>query len=223
MGKTPEELRWEIDQRRSDLTRDFEAIGDRVTPRRVVERRTRAVTSRFRNLRTSVMGTADRYGGHAQSTGVDLREQAGQTAEDLRSSAAGAVHRAQEGIHGAGERVAEVPGIVRHETEGNPLAAGLVAFGVGLLAATVLPETGKERRLARRVEPQLTDAARAAADTGRGLAEELKPAVQDSAASLQESARESAQHVADHAREAARSVTDDARSQAAGVRDAARS
>ena len=42
MGKTAEELRFEIAQQRVDLTRDFEMIGDRVSPSRMVERRTAA-------------------------------------------------------------------------------------------------------------------------------------------------------------------------------------
>jgi gas vesicle protein len=222
MGKTAEELRWEIDQRRSDLTRDFDAIGDRVSPGRVVERKTAAVRSRFRNVKESVMGSADQVGGQAHERVIDLRGQAGDTAGAVRASATEAVQTAQEGIHTAGERVAEVPDLVRQETQGNPLVAGLVAFGVGLLAASVLPETRKERHLARKVQPQLEDAARAAADTGRGLADDLKPVVQDSASHLQDSARESAQHVTEQAKEAAHSVTGEAKSAADDIKDSAR-
>jgi gas vesicle protein len=210
MGKTAEELRWEIDQRRSDLTRDFDAIGDRVSPQRMAERRVQAVKSRFGGIKESVMGARD--------SAVDGAGDAGQRAH---GAAAGAVHSAQEGLHTAGERVAEVPDLVRQNTQGNPLAAGLVAFGLGLLAATVLPETRKERQLARNIQPQLEDAARTAAETGRGLAEDLKPVAQDSARSLQESAKESVQHVADGAKDAAQSVKDHTQDAAGDVKHAA--
>jgi hypothetical protein len=210
MGKTAEELKWDIDQRRSDLTRDFDAIGDRVSPQRIAERRVQAVRSRFGDVKNSVMGARD--------TAVDGVGATGQRAQD---TATGAVQSAQEGLHTAGEKVAEVPDLVRANTQGNPLAAGLVAFGLGLLAATVLPGTRKERRLARTIQPQLEDAARTAAETGRSLAEDLKPVAQDSARSLQESARESAQHVADGAKDAAQSVKDHTRDAAGDVKNAA--
>jgi gas vesicle protein len=222
MGKTAEELRQDIELRRSNLTDDFDAIGDRVSPGRIVERRTDAVKGRFKNMKESVMGSADHVGERAQDTVGDLRAQAGDAAGTVASTASEAVHAAQGGIHTAGEKAAEVPGMVREQTQGNPLAAGLVAFGLGLLVATVLPESRKERQLARTVQPHLTDAARAAGDTGRALAGELKPAVQDSAKHLRESARESAQHVTDTATDAAQSVAADARDKAAGIKDAAR-
>jgi cell division septum initiation protein DivIVA len=223
MGKTAEELRQDIELRRSNLTNDFDAIGDRVSPGRIVERRTDAVKGRFKTVRESVMGTADHVGEQARDTVGGLRAQAGDAAGTVASSASGAVHAAEDGIHTAGEKAAEVPGMVREQTQGNPLAAGLVAFGLGLLVATVLPESRKERQLARTVQPHLEDAARATGDTGRALAEDLKPAVQDSAQHLQESARESAQHVTDTAKDAARSVTAEAKDKAADVKDAARS
>jgi gas vesicle protein len=219
MGKTAEELRWEIDQRRSDLTRDFDAIGDRVSPARVMERRTQAVRTRFRTMKDSVMGSADQVGDHA----VDLRGTAADKASNIRSSATDAIHGAGEGIQHAGERVAEVPDVVRHQTEGNPLAAGLVAFGLGLLAATVLPESRKERQLARQLQPKLEDAARTAASTGKELAEDLKPAVEDSKSQLTDAAMSSKENLTDQAREAAQSVADTAKSGASDVKDAARS
>jgi gas vesicle protein len=223
MGKTAEELRWEIDQKRSDLTRDFDAIGDRVSPGRMVERQTEAVKSRFRSMKESVMGTADDLGGRAHDRTIDVRGQVGGTAHDVKDSAADLAHSAQSTVQSAAERVGDVPDLVKHQAEGNPLAAGLVAFGIGLLAASVLPESRRERRLARKVEPQLQQAAAAAGETGRQLAEELKPVAQEHAANLQDSARESVQQVADQAKGTAQSVAQDARSSAENVKDAARS
>jgi gas vesicle protein len=219
MGKTAEELRDDIELRREYLSRDLDAIGDRVSPSRVVERRTEAVKDRFRNAKESVMGKADDIGDHA----VDLRDRAGDRAGSARETVGEAAHKAQEGMHQAAEKVGEVPQMVRQQTQGNPLAAGLVAFGLGLLAATVLPESRRERRLARQVQPQLEDAARAAAQTGRAMADDLKPTIQQSAAELQDRARESVEHVKGEAQDAARSVADDSKQAASNVKDAARS
>jgi len=219
MGKTAEELRDDIEQRRAYLSQDLDAIGDRVSPQRVMERRTAAMRGRIRYAKESIMGQADQATGHA----VDLRDRAAGMADDARSTLDEATHKAQAGVHEVAERAGEVPDLVRQKTEGNPLAAGLVVFGLGLLAATVLPESRRERQLARRVQPRLEDAARTAAETGRAMAEDIKPAVQESASRLQESAKESAQEVAEHAKGAAKSVGEDGKQAAANVKGAAQS
>jgi gas vesicle protein len=219
MGKTAEELRDDIELRREYLTRDFEAIGDRVSPQRVMERRTEALRGRLRNAKESIMGQAD----HAQGKAIDVRDKAAGVADGARSTLGDATHKAQAGVHEAAEKAGEVPDLVREKTEGNPLAVGLVAFGFGLLAATVLPESRRERQLARRVQPTLEDAARTAVETGRTIADDVKPAVQESASRLQESAKESAQEVAEQAKGAAKGVGDDGKRAAANVRDAAKS
>jgi hypothetical protein len=193
MGKTAEELRDDIELRREHLTRDFDAIGDRVSPNRIVERRTKAWRGRVRNAKESIMGRTEEVTGAVGAEAGELRDRAG-----------------------------EVPTIVRHQTEGNPLAAGLIAFGAGLLVATVLPETRRERRLAREVQPHLEGVARSAMDSGRSMAGELKPAVQESAQHVQEAARASAARVTDEARGAAQHGTDDRRYGPSDAADTAR-
>ena len=47
----------------------------------------------------------------------------------------------------------------RRAAEGNPLAMGLVAFGAGLVAATIFPATRAERDIAERAQPALEKAA----------------------------------------------------------------
>lgn len=41
---------------------------------------------------------------------------------------------------------------VKGQSQGNPIAAGLVAFGAGLLAGSVMPESRTENKLAREVQ-----------------------------------------------------------------------
>ena len=203
MGRTTAELRGDIEQRRMDLTQDFEALGDRVSPARAVERRTEAVKGSLRTARERVMGTAD------DVTGT-VHDRAG----DARGSLQDAAHSVNESVQG-------VPGAVRHQTQGNPLAAGLVAFGFGLLAATVLPGTRRERDLARQMQPQLERAARAAGAAASDVVEDVKPALQESIDELQGSARDAVARVTDEAKDAASGVGDEAKQAAGNVRDAA--
>lgn len=195
MGKTAAELRTEIEEQRAHLSRDLEAIGDRVSPGRMVERRTSAVRERARNLRRTVMGTTH-----------DMQARAGDAATHAREA--------------AGE-ISSVPEVVKGRTEGNPLAAGLVAFGLGLLAATLIPSTERERAVGRKVQPQLEHAARRAGETGRHLSEELAPMAQEAGTHVREAASEAARRVGEHAQEAAGEIAGEARQGAEETRDAA--
>ncbi|MFF6806108.1 hypothetical protein [Streptomyces sp. NPDC012616] len=100
-------------------------------------------------------------------------------------------------------------------TQGNPMAAGLIVFGAGLLASSLLPASEVEQE-------------KAAVPMSRGgeALEPVKEAALESAQHLKEGAREAAQgaaqEVKDTAAEAARITQDEARDQAAQVTDQAR-
>ena len=102
MGQSPEELKDEIESTRADLGDTLEAIGDRVSPGRVIERRTARVRQGFAGFRDSVMGAA-------QDTVESAKDRLGSTVDGIR----------------------EAPATGRHQTEGRPLVMGGLAFGVG--------------------------------------------------------------------------------------------
>lgn len=58
MGVETEELRIEIEQTRSDMSGTLEAIGDRVTPSRMVERKKNRMMQGVRSFKDRMMGTA---------------------------------------------------------------------------------------------------------------------------------------------------------------------
>ena len=177
MGKTAEELRGEIDQQRNDLTRDFEMVGDKVSPSRIMERRTEAAKGRLRSVREAVMGSAD-----------GMTTSASDRVGSMRESASGAAGRVSGAVSGAEEQVVQ-------GTRGNPLVAGAVAFGLGLLVATVIPESRREREMARQVQPQLEHAAQVAVEAGQGMAEEMKPALQDAGSQIGQVAKDAADDI----------------------------
>jgi polyhydroxyalkanoate synthesis regulator phasin len=200
VGKTAEELRYDIERQREYISRDLDALGDKVSPSRMVERRTEAVKGRFRGFRESVMGSAD----HITTSASDHVGSMGQSAQ----GAVGSVT----------ETVGHMPDMAKQQAAGNPLMAGAIAFGVGLLAATVIPETRKEHQLAQKVQPQLEQAAHMAAETGKQVAEEMKPVAQEHAGQLQETAKEAASNVTSTAKEGATTVQEEAKSQAQEVK-----
>ena len=192
VGQTAEELRSQAEAQRADISRDLEAIGDRVSPGRMVERRRAAIGQSFSRARDVVMGRPDAVRGQ---TGTTLSN-VGTTVGDVASN--------------VGQRIGDVPGAVREQTEGNPLAAGLIAFGAGMLLATVIPATRREEEAARRIEPQLS-----------GVADEVKAGVHQVAAQMKPAAREAVEDVKSSARDAVETVKDEAASGAQQVKDEA--
>jgi gas vesicle protein len=71
MGQGPEELRTDIERRRDELGATIDAIGDRVSPGRIMERRRNRMVEGWRTVTGRVMGTissgTDRVGEAAGS------------------------------------------------------------------------------------------------------------------------------------------------------------
>jgi len=159
-------VRTEIDDTRDHLGQTVEAIGDRVLPGRIIERKKETTASSLRGLRERIMGSAH-----------DARDSAGAKVDHLR----------------------EAPESLAHRTEGSPLAAGGVAFAIGLLAAAVWRPTAPERQVGEKVAdaaPELTaDVAqmgREVADSVKqqaaGAAEEMKASVTDAGDAMKSAA-----------------------------------
>ena len=163
MGQTPDELREELADRRAAVSQDLEAIGDRVSPGRMVERRRAQVGSYVRRARDTVMGAADSV-----------------------EQAAGSV----------GSTAAEVPGAVLTRTQGAPLAAGLAAFGIGFVVASIAPASRVEERAAAKLEPALQSAAGEVGAAAPAVGDHVREEARSAAVDLRESAEESVQRVA---------------------------
>jgi hypothetical protein len=169
MGKTAEDLRSDLEQQRESIGRDLVAIGDRVSPGRMVDRRRLAVRQSFARAREAVMGARD-------------------TATGTTQHAASVV----------GDAVTSAPQAIQSQTQGNPLAAGLVAFGMGALAGTLLPTTRREEEAVAQVQPAL--------ETAAG---ELAGSAQSVAASAKEHAAEGAEQLKSTVKDAADSIKSD--------------
>ena len=116
-----EDLRQQLDEQRAGLGQDLVAIGDRVSPKRVAERRTAAVRQKVGGMRDAVMGAKDTVADKAS----DLGDQAGGVGSAVADRASTTVDQVRSG-----------PELARTRTQGNPLAAGVIAFGAGCLLYT---------------------------------------------------------------------------------------
>lgn len=190
MGQSAEEVRRDIEQTRAQMGDTIDEIGDRVSPRRMVERRTDRMRTSFRNARESVMGSAE-YGasrvGDTASTAVDT--------------------------------LTSTPEMARRQTAGNPLAAGLIAFGGGVLVASLLPKTSTEQQFASKVAPALEPVVEQAKHAGQQVAEDLKGSAADAAEQLKDHASAAAEEVKEQASQATSHVTDEATAAAQQVKN----
>jgi len=173
-------VRREIEATRDQLGGTIDAIGDRVIPGRVIERRKNQVSQGARSVVDRVMGTA---------------------------------HDARDAVSSAGGTVSDAPGAVLTQTQGAPLAAGIIAFAAGFLVAAAFPPSQSEKdvvadKLADKVEPIKAELKQ----TGQEVAEHLKEPAADAVESVKSAAQDAAQQVAGTAKDAAQQTSSDVQS-----------
>ena len=159
-------VKYDIEQNREALSGTLEAIGDRVSPARVIERRRNRMVVWMRNTKDRVMGT-----------GEHMADRMGSAADRVQGAPAAAMDE------------------VRESTRGAPLVAGGIAFGIGVLLGSLAPPSRTEQQLgrqAREVTEPLKDQVRQA---GHEMVDDLREPVQQAVQSVKESAKDGAQEV----------------------------
>ncbi len=199
MGETPDQLKARIQSTRADMTATVDAMAYRANPRNAARRQAGRLGQRIGAVRDAVMGRVE-----------DLTSSASDTASGAVSTVGGA-------MSGASDQLRHGPGAVPRQAQGNPVAAGMIAFGAGLLAASIIPSSEAERRAAASVggqaEPLVEQARQAAQDMG----DHLKSSAQEAVEQVKGTASDATQEVRDQASEAAGRVTDTTKSAAQDV------
>jgi len=131
------------------------------------------------------------------------------TVSDAASGAASSVSGAASSV---GDAASGAVVQVRQQAEGNPLAAGVVAFGVGWLVSSLLPASQAEQRAARRAVETAKD---------QGVVDQAKQVAQDVGSHMQEQAQQAAQQVNDKAKDATETVKQEAQSATQDVKQTA--
>ncbi len=171
MGQSPEALRDEIAGTRQEMSETLEAIGDHVSPGRVLERRKNRIVNGVQQVRERVMGSAS-------DTASSISDATGSVAESARHA----------------------PHAVAERTQGSPLAMGAVAFGLGFVAAAMFPASRPEKEatgeLLSKAEPlkdELKSVGQDVVDNLKEPAREAVETVKDTAVSGAEQVKTSAQ------------------------------
>lgn len=198
MGQSPEELRRDIERTREDLGDHLDALGDRVSPGRIIERRRNRVRDGLTSARERIFGRDE---GPAPAPGGGVGDR----------------------VSNVGDTVKQAPELARQQAQGNPMLAGLVAFGAGFAAAAAFPGTATEGQVANRVKERAQplkdevskvgqDVAATMRETGEQAAEQLKSTAAEGVEQVKETAKSTAAETKDAGTQAAQQVKDEARS-----------
>ena len=216
----PDVIRRQIEDTRRELSYDVDALNEKVNPARVVDRRVTAAKGRMTNLKEKVMGSA-------HETTYQAHGMASNAAGSVQGAASSAADSVSSAASTAVDAVQQAPDQVIRQTQGNPLAAGLIAFGVGWLVSSLLPASEKEKQLAQQAETavkehkdQLLEPAKQAAQE---IGDQLKPAAQDALESVKSTAQDAAATVKDEGQAAVQDVQGQAQQSKATVQSSATS
>jgi hypothetical protein len=211
----PDEIRADIERTRAALSDDVDDLAESVKPKNVAQRQVDKVKAAASNVKDRVMGSDDDEYGGSTVGGVSDKAYAAKDAVADRTYAAKDVvadkaHAAKDTVSEkaseAGEAVRQAPRRIRRKAQGNPLAAGVIAFGLGMLVSSLIPSTEKEREAVSQLQENLEPLKEKAAEVAKDVGESLKPAAQEAADSVRETAQEGVENVKQEGQSAAQDV-----------------
>jgi hypothetical protein len=224
MGTQPDELKTEVEHTRAHLARNVDLLAEKVTPSKVARRKADAAHNRLAGIKERVMGSANNTRNDVQGSAHGAADAASRTTEQTRET----VRRRAGQVS---DTVQQTPDLVKERTQGSPVAAGIIAFGAGMLAAALLPPTAAEQRVGEKVRAHSDGLLQPMKETAQGVAQDLKDDLSgpasDAADSLKstahgavratkEQAQESGQGAAEGLRDVGQEAAREAREQSGG-------
>lgn len=190
MTSSPDEIRREIEQTRRELATDVDTLHEKVSPTAVASRKVQSAKGAVSSMKDKVMGSA---GSAGQST-------------------AG-------GMSTVGDTVSSAPSMARDRARGNPMAAGVIAFGAGWLISSLLPAGEKEKQAAVQVKDKASEHSETLMAPMKHAAQEVKDTLKEPAQQAADSVKSTATDAATTVQDAAKSAKDDVAGQARDAKD----
>jgi len=177
MSENPDVIRADIEATRARLGTNVDAVADKVTPSHIVQRQTDRVKE---NVKDAVFGVKEKVMGAADHTAGNVHSATGTAGAHLGE---------------AGAAIGDAPAQVKARTQGNPLAAGLIAFGAGLLVSSLIPASQKEREAADALKTAAEPLTTELTDAAKHVAEGLKEPAQTAMENVKTTAADATEHV----------------------------
>jgi ElaB/YqjD/DUF883 family membrane-anchored ribosome-binding protein len=204
----PDEIRADIERTRAALSDDVDALADTANPKNIAKRQADKAKDALTGVKDRVMGVADDVKDKVTGTGSD----ASGAARD-RASAVGAA--VSDRASAVGDAVSSAPETAKEKTRGNPLAAGLVAFGIGMLISGLIPSSQKEQEAVSGLQSNLEPLKEKATEAAREVGENLRGPAQEAVESVKSTATEGVENV----KAEGQSAKDDVQSQTRESKD----
>ena len=177
----PDVIRAQIEATRAGLSSDVNELGEKVSPAQIAKRQRDKVVGGVMGVKDHIMGSAN-----------DAKDSAGGTISNI------------------GDSVSNTPGKVAQQTKGSPMAAGLIAFGVGMLLSAIAPASKPEAKAAAALKEQ-----------AQPLVEQVTAGAKEVAGNLQDPAQQALESVKSTASDAVDTVKDEGTSAVSDVKDQA--
>jgi ElaB/YqjD/DUF883 family membrane-anchored ribosome-binding protein len=195
MSDNPDAIRADIEATRARLGTNVDAVADKVTPSNVVHRQTDKVKDAVSGVKERIMGAADSTTTRVQDK---VHSGAGHTSGALHSTG-DTLHDAKDNVSAklsdAGTAISHTPDQVKTKTQGNPLAAGLIAFGAGMLVSSLIPASQKEREAAQQLKTAAEPLATQVTDAAKDMVHDLKEPAQEAMENVKATAADGVQNV----------------------------
>jgi hypothetical protein len=198
-------IRADIERTRTELSDNVNTLTETANPKNVAGRQVEKVKGAARNVRDHVMGAPD----DPYDSG-----RLGDAGDAVTDKAAALKGRASN----AADTVADAPHQIRRKARGNPLAAGLIAFGIGYLISSAIPSTEREQQAAQRLREKAEPLKEALSDTAQELGDRLREPARDAAESVKAAAGDAVSTVKNEGEAAKDEVKDQVQSSSEAVR-----
>ena len=198
MSSNPEQIKADIEVTRAGLSRNVDALAETIRPGNVAARQKDKVTA-------AVFGVTDK----ATSAVFGAKDAVVDTVDQVQSS--------------TGEAMSAAPDAARRGARGNPLAAGLIAVGVGWLAGSLLPATRVERQAADTLKEKAAPLVQEVSDMARQSAQNLQEPAKEAVTEVKTAGVEAVQTVKEEGSSTLSDVTETAKEGAANVQQASAS
>ena len=214
----PDEIRADIERTRATLSDDVDDLAESVKPKSVARRQVDKVKDAVGNVKDRVMGsdeddysTSSTVGDKASAARDTVADRAYAAKDAVADKAYAAKDTVSEKASDAADAVREAPATLKRRAQGNPLAAGVIAFGLGMLVSSLIPSSEKERQAVSTLQENLEPVKQKATEVARDMGESLRPAAQEAAESVKSTAQEGVESVKQEGQSAAQDVKGQAR------------
>src|SRR5215204_3032375 len=213
VSNDPDEIRADIERTRAELSDNVDALADTANPKNMAKRQASRVKQAAVGVKEHIMGSSDDPydSGRVGEAKYAVQDKASEAKYAVQEKAADAKYALQDRASSVGDAVSNAPAQIKQRARGNPLAAGLIAFGAGLLISGLIPSSQREQEAVSTLQEKATEAA-------KEVASSLQEPAQQAAQSVKETAAEGVQTVKDEGTSAKQDVQGQVQGSAETVR-----